>query len=151
MELGLLPIEGRRTGVVGLDEPIDGLSQLNGRVEAGILKCTTRKNAEPTLDLVHPACMSWREVQVDPRMSRQPAVVFRLVRRQVVENDVEVLIGMRSDDLIHELEELPSAPAGLVRGLNLTGHDLQGGKQSRGSVAYIFESMSTNRSAIRHA
>jgi hypothetical protein len=65
----LRPLEWDGVGVVRFDKAVDGLTQLRWRCEAGVFQRSARKNAEPALDLVHPAGMSGREVEVNIGMA----------------------------------------------------------------------------------
>ena len=42
--------------------------------------------------------------------SPTPAVVFRFVRIEVVEDDVQLAIGIVGDDDVHEVEKFTAAP-----------------------------------------
>jgi hypothetical protein len=44
-------------------------------------------------------------------MARQPAVVLGFVGPQVVQNDVKLLSRIKSDNFVHEVQELEAPPA----------------------------------------
>src|ERR687892_2471523 len=94
MDLGLLPVEGRCGRVVRFDEGIDGLAQLPDRGEASAGKRAAGEDREPDLDLVEPAGVGWGEVEVDVLVPGQPSVALGLVGLEVVEDDVNLLIGV---------------------------------------------------------
>lgn len=66
-------------------------------------------------------------------MAGEPFIIL-LVGIEVVENDLEAAAGMGSDDLVHEVEKLLSAPTFLVGGLDPAGCNLKGGEQGRCAV-----------------
>ena len=54
-----------------------------------------------------------------------PAVVLGLVSIKVIENDMNFLIvAVRIDDAIHEIQELPAAASFVAAGLNQTSPGL---------------------------
>jgi len=70
-------------------------------------------------------------------VSREPAVVLRLVSVQVVEDDMDLAIGAVGNDFVHELKELATSPPFEVSGLHLARGDFQGGKEGGGAVAFV--------------
>ena len=71
-------------------------------------------------------------------MTRQPAVAPRLVGVEVVEHDVDVaigVIGVIGDDLVHEVEELDTAPPTVVAGPDLAGRHVERGKEGGRAAA----------------
>jgi len=82
-------------------------------------------------------------------MTLEPAVVLGFVGIKVIEDDVDGGVGMRGDDIIHEVEELDAPPALLVRGRYLAGGYFEGGEQRRGTVALVIVAMSGQRSTVR--
>ena len=81
MDCGADPCEGLGRLVVGMNEGIDLLSDLAGRCEAGAAECRATENGEPDLDLVEPAGVGRREVEVDVRMLLEPGQNFRCLVR----------------------------------------------------------------------
>ena len=71
------------------------------------------------------------------RMTLKPAIAFRLVRVEIVENDVNLAAGMVGDDLIHEVEKLSPAAAVIVTGLHGAAEHIKSRKERRGSVALV--------------
>jgi hypothetical protein len=55
---------------------------------------------------------------------RQPTILFRLVRVEVVENDVDLTSAMLCRDIVHEIEKLSSRPPWIMTHLHLAGGDL---------------------------
>jgi hypothetical protein len=67
-------------------------------------------------------------VEVDVLVPGQPLIALGLVGPEVVEDDVDLLAGIVSHDLVHEGEELdPAAPPGVL-GRDLTGRDVERGE-----------------------
>ncbi len=69
------------------------------------------------------------ENQISTWLSQEPAVAPGLVGPQVVEDGVDLLVGVIGDHVVHEGEELGAAPALGVPGLDLAGRDLERGEQ----------------------
>src|SRR5450631_3545786 len=70
-------------------------------------------------------------------MTLKPAIAFRLVRVEIVEDDVNLAAGMVADDLIHEVEKLSPAAALVMTGLYGSAEHIKSRKKRRGSVAFI--------------
>jgi hypothetical protein len=83
------PDEGLSILVVGLDEGIDVLAKLGDGVEGRTLQRFALQDREPDLHLVKPRGPLRREVELDMRVTLEPAVIPGLVGVEVVENDVD--------------------------------------------------------------
>ena len=70
-------------------------------------------------------------------MRLEPAVALGLVGVQVVENDMDLAVGIGGHHAVHEVEELTAAPPFVVSGLNLAAGDVESGKQRRRAVSLI--------------
>lgn len=55
------------------------------------------------------------------------------------------MLGVVSDDVVHEVEEFDAPPARLVSGRHLAGGDLKSGKQCRGAVPLVVVAMAGQR------
>jgi len=58
----------------------------------------------------------------------QPTILCRLVRVEVVHNDVDLTPPMLCKDIVHEIQKLSSPPSRIMTQLHLAGGKLQGGK-----------------------
>ena len=94
VDLPLLPLERGGGLVVGRDEGIDAAAHLVGRGMARAVERATLQDAEPDLDLVEPARVGGGEMEVDVAVTGQPAIVLGLVGREVVEDDVDLEVGL---------------------------------------------------------
>src|SRR4030095_11831207 len=112
---GLGPNEGRGPVVGELDVPPNGGFQLPRAAMGTAADLALRPGREPALDQVDPRTPRRREVDMEARMPRQPAVdQRRLVRAGVVDNEMNVeLLGDRRIDRIEECTEL-ARPVPLV-------------------------------------
>ena len=115
------PFEGRSLVVVNLNEGVNGLAKFPRGGETAAAQCRAAQDPEPTLYLIEPGTVGRREVKVDLWVHLQPPVLLRLVRIKVVENDVNLFTGVLGNNLVHEVEKLTSATAGVVRGGYLPG------------------------------
>ena len=148
MDRGLAPLEGRGGRVVGLDKGVDGLAQLPDRGEAGAFEGAPGEDREPDLDLVEPGRMGRGEVEVDVLVAGPPAIALGLVGPQVVEDDVDLLVGIAGDHLVHEVEELGAPPAPGVLGLDLAGGDLERREQGGRAAASVLVRLTVERAAV---
>ena len=90
-----------------------------------------------------------REVEMHVRVALEPAVVLGLMGIEIVEDDVDGGVWIGRDDVVHEVEELDAPPTLLVRGGDLAGRHLEGGKQRRSAVALVIMAMTGQRPPIR--
>src|SRR5260370_41586626 len=98
---------------------IDRFAQLFDIDKAGSLERLAAQNAKPAFNLVKPRSMRWRKMKMDIGMTLEPAIVLGLVGVEVIENDVNFFfVAVRINDAIHEVQELPAAPAFVMAGLN---------------------------------
>src|SRR5271155_816531 len=149
MDLGLGP--GKRGGicVVGLDEGIDVRPELFDRGEGSAVQRLSFQDREPDFHLIEPGGPRRREVEMNVRVTPEPAIVPGLVGVEIVEDDVDGRVRVSGHDIVHEIEELDAPPARFVRGGDLAGRHLEGGKQGGGAVALIIVAMTGQRPAVR--
>ena len=82
-------------------------------------------------------------------MRLEPAVALGLVGVQVVENDMDLAVGIGGHHAVHEVEELTAAPPFVVSGLNLAAGDVESGKQRRRAVSLIGVAMADQGAPVR--
>ena len=146
------PLEGDRVRVVAVNKGVDRVPDLRGRREAGAPERAAAQDAKPTFDLIEPAGMRWREVEMDGRMPGEPAIVFGLVRVEVVQHHMELPAGMGGDHRVHEGEKLPPAPAvGVLGHRHLTGQHVERRKEGRGPVPFVLVADASNGGAVGEA
>lgn len=132
------PFEGHRVWIVAGDERVDGLPHLARRGEARAAERSPAQYAKPALDLIEPAGMSRREVEVHGRVLGEPAVVLGLVRVEIVQHDVDLLAGVGRDHLVHEGQELAAAAAVRVLGhRHLAGQHVERSEEGGGPVPFV--------------
>src|SRR5215475_8583863 len=90
-------------------------------------------------------------MKVHVRVPSQPTILLRLVRVEVVQNDVQLTPAVLGDNIVHEIEKLPSPTARIMAYLDLAGGDFQGGKQRAGAVSFIAVAKSVEGSAVGQA
>lgn len=87
-------------------------------------------------------------MKVGMLVPRQPAVALGLVGLEVVENDMDLLVGVVNHDRLHEGEERdPPAPFGMP-GLDLAGPDVERGEQGAVAAPPVFVRLAVARAAI---
>jgi len=89
------PLEGMSLGVVDRHEVINGVPDILERGKVCSSQGRTSKDREAYLDLVEPARMRWGVMEMDILVARQPQVVLRLVRAEVVQDHVDLLARMQ--------------------------------------------------------
>ena len=94
-------------------------------------------DAKPAFNLIEPGAVGGNKVKMHLGMSFEPAVLFGLVSVEIVQDDVEFFVGVLGNQVIHEIQELtPTAPA-IMSGMYQPGSHVKGGKERRGSVAFV--------------
>ena len=119
VDLRFSPFEGSRVAVVVFDEFIDGMAQLSNTGEIGSLQGLAAQDAKPNFDLIESRGVGGSEMKMHIGVSSQPTILFWLVAGKIIQNHMDVLLGMSGQDSVHELEEFPATPALVVAGLNL--------------------------------
>ncbi len=120
--------------VMNGDKLIDRLPDLLRRGKAGAPQRLSAQDTEPAFDLVQPGGIGRGVMKTYLRMSSQPAVLFRLVGIQIVEDHVNLTVRMQRHDFIHEIQELAPTPPRVVPRFYFSRQHVQGGKQRRRSV-----------------
>src|ERR1700730_10490532 len=80
------------------------------RIERGTSERFASEDRKPDLDLVEPGCAGWRKMEVHVWMALQPAVILRLVRVEIVEDDMDLASSVLSDNPVHEVEKFKPSP-----------------------------------------
>ena len=120
-----------------------------GEVKEAPCKRLTDQDAEPALYLIKPTGVGRDEVKMNVGVSRQPAVMLGLMGIEIVEDDVKFALWIERHNLVHEVQELPPAPALSVAGnIDLAGHDVERGKQRSGTMALVFMANSRQDAAV---
>ena len=149
--LDLGPFEGCGRLVVGGDKGVDERAQFVDAPEACSPQRLTGEDAEPDLDLIEPGRVGGGEVEVDIGVLSQPKVLLGFVGVEVVQDHMDCLASLGLDNFVHEVEELPSAAALIVSGLDFAGDDIERGEEGAGSVANVFVGSTGQRPAVGQA
>lgn len=149
MDFGFGPDERLGGFVIVLDEGIDvGLEFING-LERCAVEGFAGEDREPDFDLVQPRRMGRRVVEMHILVTGQPHVALRLMRREIVEYHVELLVFIGSCDLVHEGEEFDAAATPGMTADDLAGGDVEGGEQRGRSVPLIVVRLAGERGSVR--
>ena len=148
MDLDFGPFEWHRVFIAGCGEAIDGGADFARTGGAEAAQGRPRQDAEPDLDLVEPGCVGRGVVEVDVGMAGQPAVVLGFMDVEVVQNDVELSIGIQGDNAVHEVAEVASASPSAVADVGDSGVDFQGGKQGRCAMALVLVILASQGTAV---
>jgi hypothetical protein len=73
--------------VAAIDEVADLALEIDDRVEGAGTDCLVGDQREPSLDLIEPGAIGWREVQVKARPTRKPCPHLSVLMRAVVVAD----------------------------------------------------------------
>src|ERR1700746_1775049 len=95
--------------------------------------------------------MGGNKVKMHIGMGLEPAVLFRFVGIEIVQDHVELFAGIVGNQLIHEIQELTPAAATIMSGMYQATSHVEGGKQSRGSMAFVFMSKAAQGPAVGQA
>ncbi len=132
------PFKGRRILIAGLGESIYRPADILSRGSVQVPECLTPQYAKPTFNLVEPGGMGRGVVEIDVRVTGQPAVVLRLVDIKVIQDNVQCLIRILCDHAVHEVQELPPASPVIMAGVHQSRGHFQGGKEGSGTMALVF-------------
>ena len=80
------------------------------------------------------------KVKMHIGMGLEPAVLFRLVGIEIVQDHVELFAGIVGNQLIHEIQELTPAATTIMSGMYQPASHVEGCKERRGSVAFVLMS-----------
>src|SRR5215469_18715821 len=105
------PLEGVSGLVIGVDKGVDLIANLAWRGETRAGQSLGGENGEPDLDLIEPGGMGRRKMEMDVLVPRQPAVVFRLVGIEIVQNHMDLAAAMFGNHAVHEIQELDATTA----------------------------------------
>src|SRR4051812_27526492 len=132
---GLGPDERVLAVVPAGDERLDLGGQVADRGEAAAADGLAFDDAEPDLDHVQPGSGGGGEVDVDPRVRREPvADLDSFVGGVVVHHQVQLPVGVGAGDVFEEGEELLVPVTVLAHSGDLAGGDLQRREQGGGAV-----------------
>ena len=79
---------------------------------------------------------------------RQPTVVLGFVRVQIVEDDMDVAVGVVGDNAVHEVKKFDAPTAAVVARPDHPGGDVKSGKQHRRAVPLVGMAEPGDRLAI---
>src|SRR5512136_1646845 len=143
------PFERDGIFVTELSESVYGSAYIPDGVGTQSTKSLPPENTEPALDLVEPGGVCRNVVEMDIRVTGQPTIVFGLMDIQVVENDMQLLVGILCYDAIHEVKELPPPSSAIVTDLHQSRRHLQGGKQGGSAMAFVLMAESSQGVSVR--
>ena len=132
------PFEGDGALVASLGKGIYGTADIAHRGGVKTPQGSTRQDAEPDLDLVEPGSVGRDVMEVDIGMPSQPPVMLGLMSIKVIQDNVQLLVGVLSDQTVHEVQELTPAPAAIVAYRHRPSGNLQGSEEGGGPVAFVF-------------
>ena len=131
------PLEGVSGLVIGVDKGVDLIANLAWRGETRAGQSLGGENGEPDLDLIEPGGMGRRKMEMDVLVPRQPAVVFRLVGIEIVQNHMDLTPALFGHQTVHEIQELDTPAALIMAGLDQASGDIERGEQGRGPVTFV--------------
>ena len=147
----LRPLEGNRIEVAGCSEVVDGLAHLTRVGGAEAAQHRTREDAEPDFNLVEPRGVRRSVVEMDFGVTREPEIMFGLVRIEVVQDDVKLGVRVEAEQPVHEVEKLDS-PASLVMGdVGDASVDFERREQRCCAMSLVLEALPSQGTAVREA
>src|SRR5438552_18174202 len=73
----------------------------------------------------------WRKMEVHVWMALQPAVILRLVRVEIVEDDMDLASSVLSDNPVHEVEKFKPSPPLVLTPRHLARRNIESGEERR--------------------
>src|SRR5260370_5987630 len=137
MNLGFCPDKGSGGLVIAFDECVDVSDELLDADKGLSRERLAGEDREPDLDLVEPRGMGRRVVEPDILVALQPHVPLGLVRREVVEHDMDFALPVSGDDLVHEVEELDATASLVVPSDDFAADKIEGGDERCRAMARI--------------
>ena len=131
------PLERLGVMIVGGDKSVDLVANLARRGKTGAGQGLVGEDRKPDLNLVEPGRMGRDEVKMDVLVTGEPAVVFRLVGVQIVENDVQLAVRVLGDEAVHKVQKFDPPTAPVMAAFDQAGGHVEGGKQGGGAVALV--------------
>ena len=135
--------------ILGFDKSVDVLLKLLDGVVLGHVVGITLPDSETDLQSAEPGGPTGREVELEVRKPRGPAIVVWVACTMAAEHDM-VSYSRRghSDNPIHGVKTLNAPPTIPVREGHLTRRQLQGGKQGRSPIALIVGTVADQRATV---
>src|SRR4030042_1393711 len=133
----LMPFKRSSLRVVNRNILIDSLTYLAGRSKTSPIKRLAPEDAKPAFYLVKPRSMGRREMEGYIRMALQPTILFGFMGTQVIEYNMDFLIRVIGNDLIHKIQKLTASSAVIVASLYHTSGYIQGSKQGSRAMTLI--------------
>jgi len=143
------PLEGMGILGIGCGESIDSLAHFPGRDGAQSSKCLSPQDTEPALHLVQPGSVGGGIVEMDVGMSGQPPAMLGFMGVQVVQNDMQLCVGIEGDDAVHEVQELTATTTRVMAGSHQARGYFQSSKQGCSSMPFILMAESPHGLSIR--
>lgn len=81
--------------------------------------------------------MGWRVVKENFFVANQPTIALWIVSVEIMQDHVNLLIGIVSNDFVDKIEKLPTSPPFLVAGFNLSCGHVQGCKEGGSTLSLI--------------
>lgn len=142
------PLDGFGLAVVEADVAHDSFREILDRGEDAAVNEVAFDLGEPELDLIEPGGVGGREVERDRRMVVEELLdSLGLVCGEVVENDVDFLVGrLTGDEIFEEGDELLTGVAADGLAQDFSGFGVERGVQRQGTVADVLEAMALGSS-----
>src|SRR4030066_1463609 len=129
----------------------EGVYSLADIPDGGGIEATERlsgKDAEPHLDLVQPGRMSRYVMEMNSGVSVQPPVMFGLMGIEVIKNNMQFLVRIKSYGLVHKVQELPAAAMAVMSGMRQSRSHFQSSEQCSGAMSFVLVAEPSKRLAI---
>ncbi len=132
------PLKGMSPGIMSSDKTVNSFPHFFRGGKACALHCIACQKGKPYLRLIQPARMRGRIMGMNILMSRKPHIPFRLVRTQVIQNDMDFLAWMGTHYFVHEVQKFHSSSSLVMSRHDLTGSYFHGGEKSGSTMSLIF-------------
>jgi len=135
--------------ILGFDKSVDVLLKLLDGVAQGHVVGITLPDRETDLQSADPGGPAGRELELEVRKPRGPAIVVWLVCTMAAEHEMAGYPRRgQGDNPIHGVKELNAPAMTPVREGHLTRRQLQGCKQGRSAIAFIVGTAADQRATV---
>src|ERR1700739_4646288 len=95
--------------------------------------------------------MCRNKMKMDLRMGFEPAILLGVMRIEIVQHYVNLLVRIFGHQLVHEIQKFASAPAPIMSRMHQSGGHLQGRKERARAMAFVFVCKAGERSTVGQA
>src|SRR5512137_2451832 len=135
--------------IVACDERLDMGYKFGNALERGAVQRLAREDREPDFDLVEPRGVRRREVEMHVFVALEPHVAPGLVGGEIIQNDMDFLVRIGGDDLVHEVKELDATAALVMFADDLATLEIERREKRRRSMPFVIVRLTHQGTSVR--